>query len=390
MQPTSSTIDLDSFNRLVGDIYEAALNHAHWSVALARISHCLNARSAILRAQDLHTKEVGTYVLHNLAPEYQEQYKAHYVHVDPLVPAVAKLPVGSITQTITYMPESFFKSEFYNDFARPQGMGHTMGCILSRNNSQLAVMGLHRVDRRGNYDPHELALLELLIPHLQRALQVNRRLWQLTGEVNATHDALHRLTIGVILVDASGKPLFLNKQAEAIVAAGNGLTLSKNILRAPTWSETQTLHKLIFDAAQAPQRSGGGMSVSGPGLAQPLSILVTPVGKEQDKAFQLDNARVAAALFFGSAGQQLEFFLEGLIRLYGLTRAEARLAAALANGHSLEKIAKQFGVSKHTVRSQLKSCFRKTGTNRQTELVKLMLCTPAALIESGFPYDPGS
>ncbi|WP_152638808.1 helix-turn-helix transcriptional regulator [Marinobacter santoriniensis] len=40
---------------------------------------------------------------------------------------------------------------------------------------------------------------------------------------------------------------------------------------------------------------------------------------------------------------------------------EARLAGALANGYSLEKIAETFRLSRNTVRTQLKSCFQKTG-----------------------------
>ena len=36
-------------------------------------------------------------------------------------------------------------------------------------------------------------------------------------------------------------------------------------------------------------------------------------------------------------------------------------------------------MSIHTVRSQLKQIFRKTSTNRQAELVKLLLTGPAAI-----------
>lgn len=380
MPPTSPTIDLDSFNALVSDIYDVALDHARWPTLVQSICRVLDSRSGLIRVQDLHTKKVGTYITHGLDPVFRHKYKEHYVHIDTLIPAIARQPVGSVQQTAILMPENFFTGEFYNDYALPQGQAHTVGCVLTRNRSQLVILGLHRPDRKHSYQAHETALLELLLPHLQRAVRLSQYLQQLSGEVNATHEALHRLTIGVILVDAAGAPLFLNKQAEAVIAAGNGLTISRNRLQAPTWSETQTLHTLIFEAAQTMEKSGGGMSTTAPGMAQPLSILVMPVGKEQATGFQLDNARVAAALFIGSAGQQMEFSLDVLSQLYGLTRAEARLATALANGLSLEMMADRFSLSVHTLRSQLKSCFRKTGTHRQTELVKLVLCAPAVMM----------
>jgi DNA-binding CsgD family transcriptional regulator len=56
---------------------------------------------------------------------------------------------------------------------------------------------------------------------------------------------------------------------------------------------------------------------------------------------------------------------------YGLTRAEARLAHALAEGASVGGAARRFAVSAETARSQLKAIFAKTGTGRQADLVRL-------------------
>ena len=56
-----------------------------------------------------------------------------------------------------------------------------------------------------------------------------------------------------------------------------------------------------------------------------------------------------------------------------LTPAETRLAVALTNGESLRDFVRRTGVSIETARSQLKACFAKTGTHRQSELVCLLL-----------------
>ena len=58
--------------------------------------------------------------------------------------------------------------------------------------------------------------------------------------------------------------------------------------------------------------------------------------------------------------------------VFRLTEAEARLAAQLAFGNSLETVADQFGIAKETARSQLKSIFAKTGVHRQAELVAVL------------------
>jgi DNA-binding CsgD family transcriptional regulator len=64
---------------------------------------------------------------------------------------------------------------------------------------------------------------------------------------------------------------------------------------------------------------------------------------------------------------------EDLLReLFLLTPAEARLAKRLACGQDLASIAKDLGVTRGTVRVQLKSLFWKTATRRQGELIALL------------------
>ncbi|WP_128962459.1 helix-turn-helix transcriptional regulator [Bradyrhizobium guangzhouense] len=57
---------------------------------------------------------------------------------------------------------------------------------------------------------------------------------------------------------------------------------------------------------------------------------------------------------------------------FGLTPAEARVAASLAGGMELESIAASLHISPTTARNQLKSVFGKTRTRRQPELVALL------------------
>jgi DNA-binding CsgD family transcriptional regulator len=61
-----------------------------------------------------------------------------------------------------------------------------------------------------------------------------------------------------------------------------------------------------------------------------------------------------------------------LRHVFGLTRAEARLAGRLAAGDDLASAAVRLGVSQGTLRGALKAIFRKTGAKRQAELVALL------------------
>jgi DNA-binding CsgD family transcriptional regulator len=61
-----------------------------------------------------------------------------------------------------------------------------------------------------------------------------------------------------------------------------------------------------------------------------------------------------------------------LCAAFGLTAAEAKLAARLASGLGIDAAAASLGVSRETSRSQLKGVFAKTNTRRQAELAGLL------------------
>lgn len=74
--------------------------------------------------------------------------------------------------------------------------------------------------------------------------------------------------------------------------------------------------------------------------------------------------------------QNLEISSDLLMRQFGLTNSEARLASHMAKGMSLEDAAAACGITKNSARTYLKYIFEKTHVNRQVELVrKIILCT---------------
>jgi DNA-binding CsgD family transcriptional regulator len=67
-----------------------------------------------------------------------------------------------------------------------------------------------------------------------------------------------------------------------------------------------------------------------------------------------------------------------LAEFFGLTPAEQRLTQYLAAGGRLNDAAREFGVSPHTVRNQLRAVFEKSGVQRQADLTRLVMTSAAA------------
>jgi DNA-binding CsgD family transcriptional regulator len=83
------------------------------------------------------------------------------------------------------------------------------------------------------------------------------------------------------------------------------------------------------------------------------------------------------ALFITDPERPPDSPLETLARLYGLTPAESRLLHKLMIGCTLEEAACQLQISVKTARSQMKRVFLKTDTSRQSEVLRLVLGSPA-------------
>lgn len=98
-----------------------------------------------------------------------------------------------------------------------------------------------------------------------------------------------------------------------------------------------------------------------------IAIAPLPAGHEHG---------VAALLIADPAGQPPT---ETTLRtLYGLTRAESRVAVALLRGSTPDEIADAFEVSIATIRTHLQRIFTKTATRRQSELIRLLVAATAA------------
>ncbi len=74
---------------------------------------------------------------------------------------------------------------------------------------------------------------------------------------------------------------------------------------------------------------------------------------------------------------------EVLFGLFGLTPAECRVAMLLTDGHAPRQIGQLLGVSRNTLKSQLASIYSKTGTSRQSQVVRLISRLPIQAPEQG-------
>lgn len=189
---------------------------------------------------------------------------------------------------------------------------------------------------------------------------------------------LNRLPMGVVVVDATPRVLFMNSLATRYFAGNDGLVMNSNgQCRASRPSESAELHKLIAAAIEGgPTVPAHALSITRTNADRPLSVVVAPLPAEP-------GAGPTAVLLVSDPEQQTLPSVETISRLFELTDAEARLALALSEGQRIEDAAETLGITLNSARTYLKRIFSKTDVTRQAELVRLILAAPTLLDLSG-------
>jgi DNA-binding CsgD family transcriptional regulator len=187
----------------------------------------------------------------------------------------------------------------------------------------------------------------------------------------AAFAVLDGLPFGVIVVDGEGAVLLVSRRAEQILTQRDGLVTHGGKLAASRPVDTARLRRMIartWRLADGPDRhASDGLQLARPSGRNPLVIRIVPLKPK--------IAALAVLVCDPETRTQVDQSL--LHQLYRLTRAEARLVAALAQGERLEGAAQALGVTLGTGRTYLKRVFAKTGVSRQVDLMRLVLCGPA-------------
>jgi DNA-binding CsgD family transcriptional regulator len=174
-----------------------------------------------------------------------------------------------------------------------------------------------------------------------------------------------------------------NLIARDLLAANDGLKLVGGRLEASYPSDNRELQLLIRSAfprhSGAPLTVASAISVSRPSGQVSLGVVVEPVPSHE---WAEGKGQPAAVVYIRDATGKSLATISAAKQLFNLTPAETALAMELANGLSLEEAAEVLNIRRNTARAHLRSIFSKTGVRRQTELVRIMLNSVAALSRS--------
>jgi DNA-binding CsgD family transcriptional regulator len=177
-----------------------------------------------------------------------------------------------------------------------------------------------------------------------------------------------QLSVGIVLVDRCARVLFANAAARSMSGGDSGVLVNS---RLTARSPAHRFDEFVQSALD--RKAVRVVAFPSPAGGLPMIALVSPVRMADSKRSYHRGPRNAVALVrLYDPGRQAPIPVSWMMDAYGLTRAEAQVAIAIASGASVAEIALRLRISANTVKTHLRQVFEKTGTCRQIHLCRLV------------------
>ena len=218
----------------------------------------------------------------------------------------------------------------------------------------------------------QIRMITRLVPYLRQFFRVWQALVRAQARAVTAGTLLNNPRLGVVHLDRRGRIMALNDRAHGILRHGDALFDRDGELHARTPDDQRRLERLL--AAALPTSDAVALSGSMPlrrsSVLPPLVVHVKPVAVRQPNY----GAGYAAALVLIVEPERRHRIDPGLITAtLGLTPGESQVAAWLAEGRSVDEMARATRHTRGAIYWHLKQIYQKLHISRQADLVRLVL-----------------
>jgi len=369
--------------QLIGDIYDAALDSSRWVSVLAKITKFVGGQAAGLLSKDSVSKSGNIHYQVGLDPCFVQLYSEMYWRFDP-VASLVDYEVGQIVTVPELVPyEEFCTGRFYREWAQPQGWIDAANAVLEKTATTCAYLSVVRSKAMGMVDDEMRRRMDLIVPHVGRAVRTGKVISLRQAEAATFADILDGLSPAIFLVDIEGQIIHANAASRLLLKKGDLLRSVSGRLTVTDVHADRALHEAFVAA------SGSDTETSGKGNALPLPdctgndryvahVLPLTMG-ERHKAGMA--SAVVAALFVRKVEFETVSPSEIVGKTYNLTPTELRVLLAIVNVGGVRQAAGDLGVADTTIKTHLGRLFEKTGVSRQADLVRLVAGYSCMLVD---------
>jgi DNA-binding CsgD family transcriptional regulator/PAS domain-containing protein len=362
----------------IASLYDAAIEPATRRRALSMLAQTLDAAGAFYLVWDKDAEALVDGVSAGaLGTEFVTQYRGRWGLLDPRRRFLERAHAESIfVSHYDLIDTAVADGGFERAFLAEHGIAHSLGANLTAIGRDYRQVFVERAAGGPPFSATEVIEFRRLVRHMANAerlaLAVDARAvdWELPRRI------LDNMSVGALIADQTGHIRFANAAAEEILAENDGLMRRDNRIQAARSFETNSLSAALRDVAanNRADRRDGALLIARPSGKPSYAVVVMPLAMPDAEA-----KPPRALIFVSDLAHRNNMLAPRLSQLFGLSKAEARVAAGIAEGRRLTEIAQECDVRMPTVRTQLRAVLKKVGATRQADLVRIVLALPPML-----------
>ena len=267
----------------------------------------------------------------------------------------------------------------------PYGVKYLSACKLVDNDQALVMFGAITTPEQGPLERESIDFLNNLLPHVSRVCRLTIQNFTYSTQALVGNTLINKLRQPVILITLDGEVVHINESAKHLLDSTKIISVKNAQLIMPI-----KYSKVFFDNCVAMEYE---MRINETAHSSSAFKLLQITSNDDNNTLYAFYSMLIPQRVQGAFGLRplimLLFFhpksapkidITILTAAFGLTPAECRTAKLLSDGLTQKEIAKTLGVKKDTVRKQLQNIYQKTTTNKESELIRLMLHLPSNFV----------
>jgi DNA-binding CsgD family transcriptional regulator len=350
-------LESDPYDQAVNVIYETLTRPRAWHAVCAAIAGLIGARAVWITVSNKQLADMNS-------ESFGNRENTNYY----------KTPGNQATEMPKNPIESFARFESDQkgaDLANINVSAHVSSRHILDTRELLITLACEFVSESRALIQSEPRWLDRLMPHLSRAAQLQDVRNFATPELFARVPFLDEWRQPAMFVALNGAVLRLNDATRQMLGRTRLVQVIDGKLELQGAVQRRILDECLAAADVTPvyrmlrltEEHRGEPAVQGA-----LYVFYHPVAVSHGHA---------ALLTFYHPDSPPIVDPDLLASAFDLTPAECRVACHIAEGRTPKEIASQTGVQHDTVRKQLQAIYQKTATNRQVDLIRLLLNLPA-------------
>ena len=369
----------DLFDRILVSLHDAMLDDVHWHATAKLIDEACRTKGNMLGFGERRSNDDVQIFFARFChrgerrQDWEHEYYEVYYPRDERIPRLIQLPPSHLVHVKDlYTDEELKTSPVYNEaLLRSESQNSLNVCLDGPGGSDIGWV-IADPSGPGSWETGQVEMIERLLPHIRQFVCVRDVLAgsdalgvSLTGLLETTRS-------GVIHLDQRGRIVEANDRARGILRQADGLSDQGGFLGAWLPADNANLQRLL--ARALPPFSGQGVSGSITiGRLSRLPRLAVHINPVTDSHSDYRSRRVAALVLIVDPASQPRINPGLVAEILGLTPAEGRVAAMLAEGKTVRDIAMATSRQEGAVHWLLHQIYRKHGISRQVDLVRLVL-----------------